>query len=106
MKRILAGEISDIDVEAAKSYALGRHQMGAQTASQINSWYADRYFFDGRVEDFEKQPIEINRVTKEQIIETAREFFSSNCWTVGAYGNADKAAVTSIAEKLKPPFEI
>lgn len=105
MNRVLDGEISDVDIDAAKSYALGRHQMGAQTAGQINSWYADRYFFDGRVEDFEKQPEQINRVKKEQIIETAREFFTSNCWAVGGYGNAEKALVQGVAEKLTPLFE-
>lgn len=105
MKRVLAGDIDEKDIEAAKSYALGRHQMGAQTASQINSWYADRFFFDGRVEDFDKEPERINAVTKEQIIDTAREFFSNNCWTIGGYGNADKAVVDELARKLNPLFE-
>lgn len=105
MKRVLAGDIDDKSIEAAKLYALGRHQMGAQTASQINSWYADRYFFDGRVEDFDKEPEQINAVTKEQIIETAREFFATNCWTFGGYGNADKEVVDRLAKKLAPLFE-
>lgn len=105
MKRVLAGDIDEKDIEAAKSYALGRHQMGAQTASQINSWYADRFFFDGRVEDFDGEPDQINAVTKEQIIDTAREFFSNNCWTIGGYGNADKAVIDKLARKLTPLFE-
>lgn len=105
MKKILAGELDEKEIETAKSYALGRHQMGAQTASQINSWYANRYFFDGKVEDFERQPDEINAVTKDQIIDTARQFYSANCWTIGGYGNADKELVDSLAAKLKPLFE-
>lgn len=106
MKKLLTGDISDGDIEAAKSYALGRHQMGAQTAGQINSWYADRYFFDGRVEDFDRQPEYINKVTKEQIIETAREFFTSDCWTVGGYGSTEKAVIERVANEFKTLFEV
>ena len=105
MKKILAGELDDKDIEAAKSYALGRHQMGAQTAGQINSWYANRYFFDGKIEDFDNQTDTINAVTKDQIIDTARQFFGAKCWTLGAYGNGDKALIDSLAAKLAPLFE-
>jgi predicted Zn-dependent peptidase len=105
MKKILAGDLDDKDIEAAKSYALGRHQMGAQTAGQINSWYANRYFFDGKIEDFDSQAEIITAVTKDQIIDTARQFFSANCWTLGGYGNGDKAMIERLSDKLKPLFE-
>lgn len=104
--RILKGDIDAKDIEAAKGYALGRHQMGAQTVGQLNSWYANSYFFDGRVEDFDKTPDKITAVTKEQIIETVTEFFAKNCWAVGGYGNADKAVVEAISSKLAPLFEL
>lgn len=102
---VLAGKLDDSEVEAAKSYALGRHQMGAQTVGRINNWYAGRYFFDGKIEDFMKQPETINAVTKEQIIDIARQFFEANCWTFGAYGNSDIAFVRELASKLEPLFE-
>ena len=105
MKKILAGDIDDKDIEAAKSYALGRHQMGAQTASQINSWYANRYFFDGKIEDFESQTEVINAVTKDQMIETARQFFAAHTWTLGGYGNGDKELIDKLSAKLTPLFE-
>ena len=105
MKKILAGDLDDKDIEAAKSYALGRHQMGAQTAGQINSWYANRYFFDGKIEDFDNQTDTINAVTKDQIIDTARQFVNAKCWTLGAYGNGDKALIDSLAAKLATLFE-
>jgi len=105
MKGILAGKLDDEDIEAAKSYALGRHQMGAQTASQINSWYSNRYFFDGKIEDFDGQPDVINAVSKDQIIDTAMQFFDAQCWTLGGYGNGDKALVAQLADKLTPLFE-
>ena len=106
LKRVLEGDIDLNDVEAAKSYALGRHQMGAQTVGQLNSWYANRYFFDGQIEDFDGTPEKINAVKKEQIIETAQEFFATNCWVLGGYGNAEKAVIEGLSDKVTPLFEL
>lgn len=104
VQKVLDGKVSSEDIDSAKSYALGRHQMGAQTVGQINNWYANRYFFDGQIEDFERQPELINAVTREQIVETAREFFSTNLWTLGGYGSTDIALVREQAAKLEKLF--
>lgn len=104
VQKVLDGKVSDEDIASAKSYALGRHQMGAQTVGQINNWYANRYFFDGQVEDFERQPELINAVTREQIVETAREFFKANLWTLGGYGSTDIALVRDLSIKLEKLF--
>lgn len=105
MQGVLNGEVAESDIAAAKSYALGRHQMGAQTVGQISSWYANRYFFDGQIEDFERQPELINAVTRKQIVDTAREFFSTNTWTLGGYGSTEIAVVRELSEKLGPLFK-
>jgi predicted Zn-dependent peptidase len=105
MQKVLKGEVSEQDIATAKSYALGRHQMGAQTVGQINNWYANRYFFDGQIEDFERQPHLINAVTRDQIVETAREFFSTNTWTLGGYGSTEIALVRGLNEKLETLFK-
>lgn len=101
---VIAGNVDESEVEAARSYALGRHQMGAQTVGRINSWYAGRYFFDGKIEDFLKQPEVINAVTKEQIVDTARQFFAAHCWSLGAYGNSDIAFIRELSAKFEPLF--
>lgn len=101
---VLQGNLDEAEIDAAKSYALGRHQMGAQTVGRINGWYAGRYFFDGKIEDFSAQPELINAVTKQQIIETARQFFQTQCWMFGAYGNSDIASIRALAEKFEPLF--
>ncbi|MGB3024128.1 MAG: pitrilysin family protein [Candidatus Saccharimonadales bacterium] len=105
VRAVINGEITDEEVEAARQYALGRHQMGAQTAGQINNWYADRYFFDGRINDYDVRPSEIEAVTRDRIVETAREFINADCWLLGGIGNVDKAFVDSLHEKLVPLFE-
>lgn len=101
---VVEGEITDEEVEAARQYALGRHQMGAQTVGQINRWYGDRYFFDGVVDNYERRPGDIAAVTKERIIETAREFIHADCWLLGGIGNVDKAFVDALHAKLVPLF--
>ena len=105
MRAVLDGKLDEAEVVAAKSYALGRHQMGAQTVGQINSWYANRYFFDGQIENFERQPDLINAVSREQIVVTAREFFTTNTWALGGYGNTEIALVRQLSDKLDPLFK-
>ena len=104
VRRVQDGDISDDEIESAKSYALGRHQMGIQTVGQLNNWLSNRYFFDGRIEDFDTQPDKINAVTKERIVATAREFFATNCWGLGLYGNTEKAFAEKMNDKLAKLF--
>ena len=102
---VLKGELDEDEIDAAKSYALGRHQMGAQTVGRINNWYAGRYFFDGKIDDFNTQPAQINAISRDQIIETARHFFTTGSWAFGAYGNSEVAYIRELASKLEPLFD-
>jgi len=104
IRRILDGEIEENDIDDAKSYALGRHQMGIQTTSQLNAWLATRYFFDGRIEDFAAEPDRIKAITRQRIVDTAREFLANNCWTLGLYGNTDKAMAEVLHDKAAKLF--
>lgn len=104
IKRVQDGDISDSEIDSAKQYALGRHQMGIQTVGQLNNWLANRYFFDGRIEEFAAQPERIRAVTRERIIDTARDFFAVNCWGLGIYGNTEKAVAERLNEKLSKLF--
>lgn len=105
VKGVLAGDISEEEIEQAKQYGIGRHQMGAQTVGQINRWYADRYFFDGHIENYEHRPAALNAVTKRRMVETAREFIASNCWLLGGVGSGDKALMDRLQAKLNTLFE-
>ncbi|MBL8159819.1 insulinase family protein [Candidatus Saccharibacteria bacterium] len=104
VRAILDGKIDDDDIEAAKQYALGKHQMGCQTVGHINSWYADRYFFDGTIEDFSKRPAAIRAITKSAMVETVREFASANRWVLGAVGSVKLDDVNRLNDKLATLF--
>lgn len=102
--RIKNGVIDEQDLAEAKSYLLGRHQIGIQTVGQIANWLAERYFFSGLIYNFAEVPERISAITKEQIIEIVREFLRSNCWTIGLYGSTDKAMADNLAERFNKLF--
>ena len=104
LKRILSGTISAEDIENAKSYALGRYQMGAQTAAQISNFYTGRYFSDDTVKEYDKVPAAILGVTAEQIVETAREFFAANTWVLAGVSSGEKELLLKLQDKVVALF--
>ena len=105
MKRVLDGKITDKEIDAAKSYALGRHQMGAQTVAQISNFYTNRYFADGVVKDYDKVPESINSITRDCMFDTAREFFGQNTWVLAAVSSGEKDQVVGLGNKLEELFK-
>ncbi|MCL2174311.1 insulinase family protein [Candidatus Saccharibacteria bacterium] len=104
IRRVQDGDLSETEIESAKQYALGRHQMGIQTVGQLNNWLAERYFFDGRIEDFAAQPLRIKKISKQRIVDTARQFFAAGAWGLGLYGNTEKAVAETLHDKLSGLF--
>lgn len=104
VKAVLEGRIREDELESAKSYALGRHQMGAQTVAQISNFYANRYFGDGVVKDYLKVPEAIRRVTLERINLTAREFIAANTWVLAGVSSGAKEDIIKLNDKLEPLF--
>jgi predicted Zn-dependent peptidase len=105
IKHVLDGKITEDELIAAKSYALGRYQMGAQTVAQISNFYTGRYFADGIVKDYEKVPDSIRKTTRECIIATAREFINSNAWVLAGVSSGEKDEIVELNDKLVTLFE-
>ena len=104
LKKVLAGSISEEDLKSVKSYSLGRYQMGAQTVGQVSNFYVGRYFADDFVRDYAAVPDSILAVTPDQLIETARQFFASNTWTLAAVTSEEKELLTKLYDKLDKLF--
>ena len=100
MAKVLNGEISESDIEAAKSYALGRYQMGAQTVSQIADYYTESYFSIGEINDYDDLPNVINKISKAELVELAREFVASGIRAFVAVGSCEKALINSLEDKI------
>ncbi len=105
MKHVLDGKITEEELGAAKSYALGRYQMGAQTVAQISNFYTGRYFADGFVKDYEKVPDSIRKVTRDKMVTTAREFITSDAWVMAGVSSGEKEEIVALNDKLATLFE-
>lgn len=103
--QVLDGKLLQAEIDAAKSFAMGRYQMGAQTVSQISSFYTGRYFADDFIKDYDKVPEMIQRVDLDCITKTAREFINENTWALAAVSSGDRQEVVDLSEKLTPLFE-
>ena len=104
IKCVLDGKITEKELEAAKSYALGRHQMGAQTVAQISNFYTNRYFADGVVKDYEKVPDAINATTRELMVATAQSFIAHSTWVLAGVSSEEKEDIVRLGDKLDTLF--
>ena len=100
LMKALNGDISDKDFEAAKSNALGRFQMGAQTVGQIADYYAENYFTCFEIEKYDNMPNLIKTVDKARMIELAREFAGSGTRGFAAVSSTDKAFISNLEARL------
>ena len=98
---VLNGNIGDNDIESAKSYALGRYQMGAQTVNQITDYYADNYFLGNEISRYDRSPEIIKSIEKSNLVELAREFFGSGIHALVAVGSCEKTIINNLENKLK-----
>ncbi|HRC27846.1 MAG TPA: pitrilysin family protein [Candidatus Saccharimonas sp.] len=104
VKAVMDGKITEEELAAAKSYALGRHQMGAQTVSQISNFYSGRFFGDGVVKDYEKVPDAIRGITLDRMLATAREFIAHNTWVLAGVSSGEKEEIVQLNDKLETVF--
>lgn len=100
LKAVLDGKLSDTEIEAAKSYALGRYQMGAQTVAQISNFYTNRYFADDIVKEYERVPDSIRGTTKQCITDTAREFIQQGEWVLAGVSSGEKEELVELSDRL------
>ncbi|MFV0484655.1 MAG: M16 family metallopeptidase [Candidatus Saccharimonadales bacterium] len=96
LARVINGEVAEADINAAKVYSLGRHQMLAQTAEQISDYYARQYIAIGTYEPMTDAPKMIEGINKSTIVSLAREFMQSGVSGLAMVGNMEKAIVNEL----------
>lgn len=101
LEKIFSGDLARSDIESAQQYALGRFQRGAQTVGGTANGYSGRYFFDEIIDDYYQVPKRIKLVTREDIVEVARELFKEQLWGFGSLGSAGEG----YAEELQKHIE-
>ena len=100
LSKVIRGVLSEKDFEVAKSYALGRYQMEAQTPAAIADYYSEGYFTSQRVVKYEMIPKLLEEIDKARMIELAREFVKTGVKGFAAVASTDKAMITRLGEKL------
>ncbi|MDR3297855.1 MAG: insulinase family protein [Candidatus Nomurabacteria bacterium] len=96
LARVINGEVAETDIKAARVYALGRHQMLAQTAEQISDYYARQYISIGTYEPMADAPKMIEGIKKSTIVCLAREFMQSGISGLAMVGNMEKAVAVEL----------
>ena len=100
MMKVLNGEVSEADFEAARLYALGRLQMGAQTVGQIADYYAENYFTNESVDNYDNMPNLIKSIDRGLMIELAREFAGSGIKGFATVSSVEKALISNLETRL------
>lgn len=101
LRKLLNGELGDAELEAAKSYATGRYQMGAQTVGQIADYYSDGYFTNGTIEKYDNMPNFIKNISKSTMVDLAREFINQDIHALVAVSSVEKALINELATELE-----
>ena len=100
LSRIINGDISESDIDAAKMYSLGHHQMLAQTADQISAYYMRDYIITGTYEPLSEAPKMIQNVDKGTIVSLSREFMQTGISGLAAVGNMNRSVVDELWERV------
>lgn len=96
LARVINGDISKEDIEAARSYGLGRLQMLAQTVEQISDYYMRDYIITGNYEPLEQAPQMIEAIDKATMVGLARLFMQSGLSGLAMVGNVSKALLDEL----------
>lgn len=90
------GDITETELDSAKQYGLGTHQMNGQTVGGVNSWYASQYFEDATIDLMERAPERIGAVKREDMQKLMKELLNTGEWTVGVIGAMRKPEVKKL----------
>ena len=101
LKQAINGNITEEEVNATKSYGLGRYQMGAQTVSQISNFYTNEYFLRDCIRDYEKVPKEIVKFKATSAAKIATDFIKNGKMAFAVVGNADQKLIDDLCEIIK-----
>ena len=91
---------TEADIAAAKSYALGRQQMLAQTAEQISNYYLKDYITTGRYEPMSDAAKMVEAIDKSSIVQLARLFMQSGISGLATVGTINKAELDELWTRI------
>lgn len=100
LNTVLGGNLKPEHLKAAKNYAVGSYQMGAQTVQSILSGYNHEYALTGEVNDYYRVPERIKGVTMRRVTAIAQAFHEESLWDLGILGNCNQGLVDELYDEL------
>lgn len=105
IKEVREGDMTNIDIAAAQQYLLGRFQRSGQTVSGTAAGYSGRYFFDDYIDDYYAVPARIRAITRDQIVDITKAFFTNAQWGIGFLGTAPADLRNQLTEIISPLWD-
>lgn len=100
LSKVINGDIDESDIAAAKTYALGRQQMLAQTAEQISNYYLRDYITSGTYQPMQDAHKMVDAIDKSTIVQLARIFMQSGVSGLATVGNMNKAFLDELWQRV------
>lgn len=104
INKVADGDIKDSEVEACKSYALGRYLMSGQTVGSLAGSYASLYFNLDEINLRSEMPERIKKLNKEDMVRAANQFIDNQKWTLTMVGNKDFVDTKGLSNILSEVF--
>ena len=101
LRAVFRGKLTDVSITDAKQYSLGRYQRSGQTVGGTAAGYANRYFFDGEIDDYYKVPERIRAVSRSRIVNVVNAVFAEKIWGLGVLGNVGPKFAQKLQDQLK-----
>jgi predicted Zn-dependent peptidase len=100
LSRAINGDISQAEIDQAKTYAYGRLQMTAQTAEHVALGYLQNYALRNTIEPLDELPGVIETIDKHAIVSLVREFLESGISGISVVGNINKVLVDELWNRI------
>lgn len=105
LQAVVAGGISREEVDDAKQFLVGRHQMHGQNVRDINDWYGSKYFDYEQIQDLNSLVDVIQSIQKSDVENVMKALCDSGVWTLGTIGNIKTSDTKKLAEIVTPLFK-
>ena len=100
LSRAINGDISQAEIDQAKTYAYGRLQMTAQTVEHVALGYLQNYALRNTIEPLDELPGVIETIDKHAIVSLVREFLESGISGISVVGNINKVLVDELWNRI------
>lgn len=102
--RLKAGVLDEQDFEAAKKHLLGNTMRSGQTAGNIVSRYG-KYYIADEIEDMNKIPALINKITPKECIEVFQTLCADARWGLGVLGSTSLVPARKLYDYTSEIFD-